>query len=127
MLPSVEEDQVASLGPDDGAGPLDRAGAGRGPVVREDELASLSEVMIGTEEQAGQRVGVDMTFEPHGRTALDVEDDAVPFVEGRHDRLGRRLPGQFQETAAVGLVQPGQASTEVGGIKPATGNRAHAC
>jgi hypothetical protein len=91
MPPSVEEDQVASLRPDDGAVPLDCAGASRGRVVRENELAA--DLVIGTEEQPGQGIGIDMAFKAHRASALDIQHDSVPVIESGHDRLSGRFPG----------------------------------
>ena len=83
VLPSVEEDQVTGLRPDDRASPLDRADIRRGRIVREDEFAARSGVVIGTEEQAGQGIGINVAFKSHPRSALNVQHDAVPVVDGR--------------------------------------------
>jgi len=121
----VEEDQVASVRPDGRAAPFDRADVRCGQVMREDQFAPGSGTVIGAEKQPGQRIGVDVTFEPHRRAALNIEDDAVPVVVGRHDGLGAYLPGQVEKEVPVVLVQPGQASPEVTGMQSAAWDMVH--
>ena len=48
--------------------------------MREYELAAGSRPVIGTEEQAGQGIGIDMALEPHHGAALDVQHDPVAVV-----------------------------------------------
>jgi len=93
VRPSVEEDQVTGLRPDDRAGPFDRVRVRRGRIVREDEFTACPRVVIGAEEQPGQGVGIDVAFEAHRGSALDVQHDAVPVVEGGQDGLGGHLAG----------------------------------
>ena len=81
--PGVEEDQVPGMGADDRAVLLDRGDVRRVRVVRENELAAAG--VISAEENACQRVGVDVALEPHLGPALDVEHDAVAVVAGGHD------------------------------------------
>ena len=66
-----------------------------------------------------------MTLEPHHVPALNVEDDAVPVIDGRRDGLGRYLPGQFKELAPIHLVQPGQVPSYTGGVYPAAQDMAY--
>jgi hypothetical protein len=61
-----------------------------------------------------------VAFKAHPGTALDVQDDAVPVIEGRHDGLGPCGPGQFEEIASVKVVQPGQVPPHIPGVDPAT-------
>ena len=96
------------------------------PVVRENEFAAGSGRVVGAEEQTGQRVGVDVALESHRGAALDVQDDAVPVVAGRRDRLvAGHLPGQVEEEAPVEPVQPGEVVPEVTGVKPTARNAAY--
>ncbi|MFY9670603.1 MAG: hypothetical protein WAK44_21850, partial [Trebonia sp.] len=60
---------------DDRAVLLNRGDVRRVRVVCEDELAAAG--VICAEEDACQRVGVDMTFVAHRRTTLNVQDDAI--------------------------------------------------
>jgi hypothetical protein len=107
VLPAVEEDQVAGLRPDHGAIPLYRVNVGGLRIVREDQLAARPGGVIGTEQQAGQRVGVNVALEPHLGSALNVEHDAVPVIAGCHDRFGAGVPGELKEALSVEPVQPG--------------------
>jgi hypothetical protein len=111
--------------PDGRAVPFDRADVRRGQVMREDQFAPGAGAVIGAEKQPGQRIGVDVAFEPHRRAALDIEDDAVPVVIGRHDGLGPYLLGQVEKQVPVVLVQPGQVSLEVTGMQPAARDMVH--
>jgi len=86
--------------------------------MREDDLAARSRPVIGAEEQPGQRIGVDVALKPHCGAALDVQDDAVPVVEGRGDGFTAYRPGQVEEIVVVELVQPGQGPPEVAGVYP---------
>ena len=95
--------------------------ADRRRVVPEDELAPARRV-IGEEEQAGQRIRVDVAFKPHRGAALDVQDDAVPVVEGRLDGFTAGSAGQLEEVVPVQLVQPGQALLHLAGMHPAAGD-----
>jgi hypothetical protein len=72
--------------------------------------------VIGAEEQAGKRVGVDVTLEPHGWPALYVEYDTIAVVVSRHHALRASLAREFKKRAVVELVQPGEASTYLIGV-----------
>jgi hypothetical protein len=48
-----------------------------------------------------------VALEPHLGSALNVEDDAVPVIAGRHDRFGAGVPGELEEARSVEPVQPG--------------------
>ena len=85
VLPAVEEDQMAGVRPDYRAVPLYRIDVSGTRIVREDELAAFPGQVIGTEQQACQRVGINVALEPHLGSALDVEHDAVAVVAGGHD------------------------------------------
>jgi hypothetical protein len=100
--PGVEEDQVPGMRADDRTVLLDRGDVRRVLVVRENELASA--VVICAEEHACQRVGVDVTFEAHRGSALNVQHDAVAVVLGRRDRLLARYGGHVEELLAIGPV-----------------------
>jgi hypothetical protein len=66
-----------------------------------------------------------MALEPHRRSVLNVQDDAVSVISGRPDAFGRYGLGQFQEVAAVRLVQPGQALPHLDSVNPAAGDVPH--
>jgi hypothetical protein len=83
--PAIEEDQVACLGPDHRTVSLDRLDIGSVRVVGEHKLAARAGRMICAEQQASQRVGVDVTLQPHRGTTLDVEHDAGPVVACGYD------------------------------------------
>jgi hypothetical protein len=107
VLPAVEEDQVAGVRPDHGAVPLYRIDVGGRRSVREDELAACPSQVIGTEQQAGQRVGINVALEPHLGSALNVEHDAVPVIASGHDRFSAGFLGELAEVLSVKPVQPG--------------------
>jgi hypothetical protein len=71
--------------------------------VPEDELTSARR-MIGAEEKASQRIRIDVTFESHRIPVLNVQDDAVSIIEGRHDAFRAGFPGQVKEVVPVELV-----------------------
>ena len=106
--------------PDDRAVLLDRGDVLRVRVVRENELAAAG--VIRAEEHACQRIGVDVTFETHHRTALNVEHDAVAVVLGRRDRLVARCGGHIEKVLAIGPVEPGQPLAHLSGVYPAAGD-----
>jgi hypothetical protein len=106
VLPAVEEDQVAGVRPDHRAAPLYRIDVGGRRIVPEYKLAACPSQVIGTEQQACQRVGINMALEPHLRAALNVEHDAIPIIAGGHDLLGAGLPGEFEQVLSVEPVQP---------------------
>ena len=64
--PGVEEDQVPGMRADDRAVLLDRGDVRRVRVMRENELAAAG--VIRAEEDACQRVGVDVALEAHRRS-----------------------------------------------------------
>jgi hypothetical protein len=101
VLPAVEEDQMAGVRPDYRAVPLYRIDVGGRSVVREDKLAACPGQVIGTEQQAGQRVGINVALEPHLGSALDVEHDAVSIIAGGHDAFGVGLLCQVEEMLPV--------------------------
>jgi hypothetical protein len=107
VLPAVEEDHVAGVRPDHGAVPLDRIDVRGRRIVREDKLAACPSQVIGTEQQACQRVGINVALKPHLGSALNVEHDAVPVIASGHDRLGAGFLGEFEEVTSVKSVQPG--------------------
>jgi hypothetical protein len=49
--------------------------------------------VFGAEEEAGQRIRVDMAFKPHRGPALNVQDDAIAVVDCGNDLFGRGLAG----------------------------------
>jgi hypothetical protein len=118
--PGVEEDQVPGMRADDRAVLLDRGDVRRVRVVCENELAAAG--VIRAEDHACQRIGVDVAFEAHRRTALNVEYDAVAVVLGRRDRLVARCGGHVEELFAVGTVEPGQLVVHLSGVYPAAGD-----
>jgi hypothetical protein len=125
VLPAVEEDQMAGVRPDYGAIPLHRVNVGGLRIVREDKLAARPGQVIGTEQQAGQWVGVNLALEPHLGSALNVEHDAVPVIADRHDRFGAGVPGELKEALSVEPVQPGQVLPHVGSVHPASEDVLH--
>jgi hypothetical protein len=118
--PGVEEDQVPGMRADDRAVLLDRGDVRRVRVARENELAAAG--VIRAEEHACQRIGVDVAFEAHRRTALNVEHDAVALVLGRRDRLVARCGGHVEKVLAIGPVEPGQPVAHLSGVYPAAGD-----
>jgi hypothetical protein len=77
--------------------------------VREYEFAASSRALIGTEEETGQWIRIDMALKPHHGPALNVQDDAIPVIECRSDSFRAGLPGQFEKVPTVQPVEPGQA------------------
>jgi hypothetical protein len=76
--------------------------------------------VIGKEEKARYRIGVDMTFESHLVPALNVQDHAISIIEGWLDGFRAGLDGQLEELAPVKLVQPGQMLLHLVRMHPAT-------
>ena len=109
VFPAVEEDQAAGPRQQDRAVLLHRLDVRRGRIVREYEFAAGSRPVIGTEEETGQRIRIDMALKPHRGSALNVQDDAIPVIECRSDSFGAGLPGQFEKVPTVQPVEPGQA------------------
>jgi hypothetical protein len=119
ILAPVEEDHVARVRPDDRAILVDRVDVSGCRVVREHELATPGRV-VGAEQQPGQRIGVDVTLEPHLGAALDVQHNAVPVVASRHNRLvADHHLGQVEEETSVEAVQPGEVVPEVASVESA--------
>jgi hypothetical protein len=125
VLSAAEEDQVASVRPDHGAVPIYRIDVGGRRVVREDKLAACPSQVIGTEQQAGQRVGINVALEPHPGSALNVEHDAVPVIASGHDRFGAGFLGELAEVLSVKPVQPGQVLPHIGSAHPAAHDMLH--
>jgi hypothetical protein len=118
--PGVEEDQVPGMRADDRAVLLDRGDVRRVRVVRENELAAAG--VIRAEEHACQRIGIDVAFEAHRRTALNVEHDAVAVVLSRRDWLVARCCGHVEELFAIGTGEPGQLVVHLSGVYSAAGD-----
>jgi hypothetical protein len=93
VLSAVEEDQVARLGPEDRAVTLHCIDVRRGRIVREYEFAAGSRQVFGAEEEACERIRIDMAFKPHRGPALNIQDDAIAVVKCGNDPFGRGLPG----------------------------------
>ena len=93
--------------------------------MREYELAAGSRPVIGTEEETGQRIRIDMALKPHRGPALDVQDDAIPVIECGSDSFCAGLPGQLEEVPAVQPVEPGQALPYLTSMHPASRNTGH--
>jgi hypothetical protein len=102
------------MGADDRAVLLDRGDVRRVTVVRENELAAAG--VIRAEEDACQRVGVDVALEAHRRPALDVQHDAIAVVPGRRDRLVAGFAGHLEELFTIGPVEPGQPVAHLRGM-----------
>ena len=66
----------------------------------EDKLAATRR-MVGAEEQASQRVGINVAFEPHSGSPLDVQHDAVAIVTGRPHAFRAGLLGQSEKSPPV--------------------------
>ena len=125
VLPAVEEDQMPGVRTDHRAIPLYRIDVGGRRIVREDKLAACPGQVIGTEQQTGQRVGINMALEPHLGSALNVEHDAVPVIVSGYDRFGAGFLGELEKFFAVEPVQPGQVSPYVRGVYPAAEDVLH--
>jgi hypothetical protein len=122
MPPSVEEDQQAGLRADDRVVSFHRSDAVRIRIVREDEFPARALRVVGKEEKTRQRIRVDMAFEPHLGSALDVQDDAVPFVGRRPDGFGEGTRGQLEKALTVALIEPGKALPYLVRVYSATPN-----
>jgi len=125
VLPAVEKDQMAGVRPDHRAVPLYRIDVGGRRIVREDNLAACPGQLIGTEQQAGQRIGIDVALEPHLGSALNVKHDAVPVIASGTDRFGAGFLGELEEAPSVEPVQPRQASPHVRSVHPAAEDVLH--
>src|SRR5580658_2658166 len=66
-----------------------------------------------------------MAFESHLVALLDVEDDAVPIVEGRLNRFPAGFRSQLQEFVSVELIEPGQTLLHLVRVYPATQDVLH--
>ena len=107
MLARVEVDQVPGMRPDNRAVLVDSSYVSRRLVMRDHQLTACR--VIGAEQQAGQRVSVDMALKPHFGALLDVEDDAVAVVARGQDMLLGGLGCESEEFAAIRRIEPGQA------------------
>ena len=125
VLPAVEEDQMAGVRPDHRGVSLYRIDVGGRRMVREDKLAARPGQVIGTEQQTGQRVGINVALEPHLGSALNVEHDAVSVIARGHDRFGAGFLGELQEVLSVEPVQPGQVSPDVRSVHAAAEDVLH--
>jgi len=123
--PPVEENQMPGVRPDDRAIPLDRAEVRGRRVMREDEFAARARQLIGTEQQAGQWVRIDMTFESHPGSALNVQDDPVPVIESRFDGFPACSPGHPGKAIPVEAMEPGQTPPHLVSVNPAPGDVRH--
>ena len=85
----------------------------------EDEFAARAGQVIGAEEQASQRVRVNVAFEAHPGSALYVQHEAISIIKGRHDAFRASFPGQLEEAASVEPVEPGQAVAHLVSVNPA--------
>ena len=117
MGPGVKEDELSCVGPDDLAAALHFGQALRFRIVRDDQFAAGR--MIGAEEQASQRVGVNVALEAHAGAALDVQYYSVALVSRRADAFAADLGGEFEELVPVGLVQPGNMLADLMGVHTA--------
>jgi len=120
MTPTVKEDQMTGLRPDDGAVPSNGIYARRIRVMCENKLASASGGVISAEQKAGERIGINMEFESHRRSALDIYDDAITIVLRRLDRLSAYRLGQVKNMTVIRSPQPGQILTHLRRVHPAT-------
>jgi hypothetical protein len=123
MPPGVEENQVPRVRPDNRTVPFYPGDVRRGRVMRHYQFSAR--LVLGTEEDASQRVRVDMTFKSHLRPPLDVEDNAIADVACGHDVLRARFTRQLEKLAAIGLVEPGKAKPHLIGVDAATGDMRH--
>ncbi len=119
VIPAVEEDQVSRVRPDDCAVPVDRIDVSRGRIMRENELATRAGALVGTEEKTGQRIRINMAFESHRGSALNVKHDAVSIIPGGPDRFSADRTGQVEKIAAVRFVEPWQAFPHLACVDPA--------
>ena len=111
--------------PDHRAVPLYRIDVGGRLIVREDKLAACPGQVIGAEQQASQRVGINVALEPHLGSALNVEHDAVPVIASGPDRFGAGFLSELEEALSVEPVQPGQVSPHIGSVHPAAEDVLH--
>jgi hypothetical protein len=107
------------LRPDKGAILVQGFDANRGGIVSHHELASARRV-IGKEEEAGHRIGIHVTFEPHVLSPQHIKDDAVSIVNRRLDGFPAGLDNQLEEITPVQLVEPGQGLLDRVRVYPAT-------
>ena len=94
-------------------------------VMGEDQLAPVTQIVIGAEKQAGQRVGVDVALEPHSGPLLNIEYEAVPVIVGGHHGFVTGPAGQVEEVFPVKLVQPRQLTPDLVGVDTAAGDMCH--
>ena len=68
-----------------------------------DQFAARATIMVGAEEQAGERVGINVALETHPRPPQHVQDGSVSLIMRRGDRAANGALGKFAEP---GTVQP---------------------
>jgi hypothetical protein len=119
MTPTFKEDQMAGLRPDDGAVPSNGIYARRIRVMCENKLASVSGAVISAEQKSGERVRINMEFESHRRSALDIYDDAITIVLRRLDRFSAYRLGQVKKMTAIRPTEPGQTVAHLRRVHPA--------
>ena len=120
--PSVEEDQQAGPRADDRTVSFHRGDAVRVRIVGEDELPARALRVLGKEEKTGQRIRVNVAFEAHLGSALNVQDDPVPFVGRRHNGFGEGTRGQLKKALTIAQIEPGETVPYLVRVYPATRN-----
>ena len=123
--PAVEEDQVPGLGADHRAGPVDVSPASRLPAMGNDQFAARATIMVGAEEQAGERVGINVALETHPRPPQHVQDGSVSLVMRRGDRAANGALGKFAEPGTVQPAKPRKVAGQLAGVHPAPGDVPH--
>jgi hypothetical protein len=93
--------------------------------MRKYEFPASSRRVIGTEEETGQWIRIDMALKPHRGPALNVQDDAIPVIECGSDSFRAALTGQLEKVPAVQPVEPGQARPYLTSMHPASRNTSY--
>ena len=94
-------------------------------IMPEDELAAPARLVVGAEEEAGHWIRVNVAFETHGGSALNVQDDAIPVIACWYHPFRACSPGQLEKPGSVAPVKPRQAHPHLVGVNPAARDMRH--
>ena len=124
-LTPLEKNQVADLGPDDRTLPFYRIDVSCSGVMPDNELTTSARTMIGAEQEASHRIRIDVTFESHIGSPLNVQDYAISVIAGGHHAFGFYFPGQIQKVSPVQPIEPRQAFLDPVRVNPASWDMCH--
>jgi hypothetical protein len=122
----VEEDHVTGLWAYHRARFVDLVHARGVTVVADDQFAACARAVIGEEQQCGERIGVDVTFESHVRPALDVQDHTIATIlSGPGHLTSSHALSQVEKSRSIQFRQPWEIILNLIGMHPASWDMVH--